>query len=107
MNKLLLLFPLGLALGLAISSLYFVLKPETTIYDRLRDAKITYLQSPWDIELQQHPQSLYHFRTFEQFRDTVRNWTLGNVTVSLDTTYNVIFAGGQIFLVFYVYSEPD
>lgn len=98
MNKLLLLFPLGLALGLAISSLYFVLKPETTMYDRLRDAKITYIDAPWSAQYVKDAETLYQVTTLEQFKTMI-----GNETVYIDSTYRVLFRTEQASLIFFFY----
>jgi hypothetical protein len=105
MNKLLFLFPLGLALGLAISSLYFVLKPQTTIYDRLQNAQLTYIDAPWKAQYIKDAQSLNQVTTFHQFQNMVS--IAGNPIIYIDSTYNVLFAPGQTSLVFYFYSEPD
>lgn len=105
MNKLLLLFPLGLTLGLAISSLYFVLKPQTTIYDKLQRAQLTCIYAPWKGQYIKDAESLNQVTTFRQFQDMVS--IEGNPIIFIDSTYNVLFATGQTSLVFYFYSEPD
>jgi hypothetical protein len=120
-KKIVIAFVVVFSVGILIGYVFPYLQPKKTIYDKLRDANISFSQDTWyenDLQTAKYIQQIRYFEEFKQIYDEKHNPLYSNpndiVHVNIDPSWNVVWIttmpsdlSSIEYIGFYFYSEPD
>jgi len=113
-SKLIFLFLAGIAFGVtvAFAANFVIVSMQPTIYDKLKNAGITYYLSHWEPSMLANRTYVHQFREFDEMVQLAEGLKIigRELVVSLDKTYNIIWrtdATNEGWISIYFYTEPD